>query len=153
MNKLKIPHDAFVFVGDGRKALFLRNDGDEKFPNLKTEKVFEDENPPSHEQGSERPGRVSKASQTGHRSAVEATDWHDIEEHHFARKVAAAMEEVVRTRKVKALVVVAPPRTLADLRDAFHADVKACIIAEINKDLTKHPVWDIEKHLTGDAAS
>lgn len=153
MNKLKIPHDAFVFVGDGRKALFLRNDGDEKFPNLKTEKVFEDENPPSHEQGSERPGRVSKASQTGHRSAVETTDWHDIEEHQFARKVAAAMEEVVRTRKVKALVVVAPPRTLADLRDAFHADVKACIIAEINKDLTKHPVWDIEKHLTGDAAS
>jgi protein required for attachment to host cells len=40
MNKLKIPHDAFVFVGDGQKALFLRNDGDEKSPNLKTEKAF-----------------------------------------------------------------------------------------------------------------
>ena len=63
------------------------------------------------------------------------------------------MEEVIRTRKVKALVVVAPPRTLADLRDAFHSDVKACIIAEINKDLTKHPVWEIEKHLTGDVGS
>ena len=150
MNKLRIPHNAFVFVGDGRKALFLRNDGDEKFPNLKTEKVFEEENPPSHEQGSERPGRVSKPAQ---RSAVEPTDWHDIEEHHFARKVAAALEDVIRTRKVKALVVVAPPRTLADLREAFHSDVKACIIAEINKDLTKHPVWDIEKHLTGDAVS
>ena len=153
MNKLKIPHDAFVFVGDGRKALFLRNDGDEKFPNLRTETVFEDENPPNHEQGTERPGRVSKGSQTGHRSAVEPTDWHDIEEHHFARKVAAAMEQVIRTRKVKALVVVAPPRTLADLRDAFHADVKACIIAEINKDLTRHPVWEIEKHLTGEVGS
>ena len=51
MNKLKIPHNAFVFVGDGRKALFLRNDGDEKFPNLKTEKVFEDDNPPSQRTG------------------------------------------------------------------------------------------------------
>jgi len=40
--------------GDGRKALFLRNHGDEKFPNLRAEKVFEDENPPTHEQGSER---------------------------------------------------------------------------------------------------
>ena len=59
---LKIPHNALVFVGDGRKALFLRNDGDAKFPNLKTEKVFEDENPPTHEQGSDRPGRVSKAA-------------------------------------------------------------------------------------------
>jgi protein required for attachment to host cells len=57
---------------------------------------------------------------------------------------------VIRTRKVKALVVVAPPRTLADLRDAFHADVKACVIGEIHKDLTKHPVGDIEKHLTAD---
>lgn len=150
MNKLKIPHNAFVFVGDGRKALFLRNDGDEKFPNLKTEKVFEDENPASHDQGTERPGRISKDSQ---RSSVEPTDWHDIEEHQFARKVAVAMEEVIRTRKVKALVVVAPPRTLADLREAFHSDVKACIIAEINKDLTKHPVWEIEKHLTVDAGS
>jgi protein required for attachment to host cells len=147
MNKLRIPHNAFVFVGDGRKALFLRNDGDEKFPNLRTEKVFEDENPPSHDQGTDRPGHIGKGSQ---RSAVGSTDWHDLEEHHFVRKVAAALEQVVRTRKVKALVVVAPARTLADLRDAFHADVKACVIAEIHKDLTKHPVGEIEKHLTGE---
>ncbi len=147
MSKLKIPHNAFVFVGDGRKALFLRNEGDEKFPNLKTEHVFEDENPPTHEQGSERPGHISKALDSTQRSAVEPQDWHQIEEQRFAKKVAAAMEEVVRTRKVPALVVVAPPRTLADLRSAFHADVKSRVIAEINKDLTKHPVSDIETHL------
>jgi protein required for attachment to host cells len=35
-NKISIPHDTIVFVGDGRKALFLRNAGDEKFPDLKT---------------------------------------------------------------------------------------------------------------------
>ena len=34
MNKLSIPHDAVVFVGDGQKALFLRNTGDVKYPNL-----------------------------------------------------------------------------------------------------------------------
>jgi protein required for attachment to host cells len=45
MSKLQIPHDALVFVGDGRKALFLRKVGDEKFPNLRTEKVFEQANP------------------------------------------------------------------------------------------------------------
>jgi len=89
----------------------------------------------------------------GRRSAVEPTDWHELEEHQFARKVAAALERVVRADKVKALVVVAPPKALADLRNAFHADVKARIIAEINKDLTKEPVWEIEKHLTGEAHS
>lgn len=61
------------------------------------------------------------------------------------------MEHVLRARKVPALVIVAPPKTLADLRSAFHVDVQARIIAEINKDLTKHPIWEIEKHLA-DAA-
>lgn len=153
MSLLKIPHNAFVFVGDGRKALFLRNEGDEKYPNLKTENVFEDVNPPTHEQGSEQPGRVSKAQHSGQRSAVEPVDWHDIEEHHFAKHVAAKMEQVVRQRKVPALVVVAPPRTLADLRNAFHSDVRALIVAEINKDLTKHPIGEIERHLTGVSAA
>jgi protein required for attachment to host cells len=147
MTRLRIPHNAFVFVGDGRKALFLRNEGDEKFPNLKTESVFEDDNPLTHEQGSERPGRVSKALDSGQRSAVEPVDWHRIEEHRFAKKVAAAIEQVVRERKVPALVVVAPPKTLADLRNAFHVDIRARVIAEIGKDLTKHPIGDIEKHL------
>ena len=43
MSKLTIPHNAFVFVGDGGKALFLRNEGDEKFPNLVIERVFAEE--------------------------------------------------------------------------------------------------------------
>jgi protein required for attachment to host cells len=146
---LAIPHDAFVLIGDGRKALFLRNAGDEKFLNLKTERIFIDENPPTHEQGTDRPGRAFKRASTNLRSSVETTDWHELEEHRFAHRVAAALEQLLRTHNVKALVVAAPPRTLADLRRAFHADVSARIIAEIGKDLTKHPVAEIEKHLTG----
>jgi protein required for attachment to host cells len=57
------------------------------------------------------------------------------------------MEQLVRERNAKALVVVAPPRTLAELRHSFHDDVKSRIIVEIDKDLTKHPVGEIEKHL------
>lgn len=144
---LKIPHGALVFVGDGRKALFLRNDGDVKFPNLRVEKVFENENPSTHEQGSDRPGRMSQGAVAGRKGAVEPTDWHDLEEHRFSRTVAAAMEQMVRASRATALIVVAPPRTLAELRTAIHSDVKACVIAEINKDLTKHSIGEIEKHL------
>jgi protein required for attachment to host cells len=75
------------------------------------------------------------------------TDWHEFEQHLFARRVAAALGALVYERDVKALIVVAPPRTLAELRHAFHADVKSRIIAEIDKDLTKHPIDEIEKHL------
>jgi protein required for attachment to host cells len=147
MTKLAVPHNAFVFVGDGRKALFLRNAGDERFLNLKTERVFVDENPPTHEQGTDRPGRAFNRAATNLRSGMDNTDWHELEEHRFAQRVAAALEQLVRTRNVKALVVAAPPHTLADLRHAFHADVKGRIIAEIDKDLTKHPVAEIENHL------
>ena len=143
----RVPHDAIVFVGDGQKALFLRNKGDEKFPNLIVERVFIDENPLTHDQGTDRPGRAFKRAATNQRSGVAGTDWHDIEKHRFARQVAASMEELVRVKKVNAIVIVAPPRTLADLRQAFHADVTRKIVAEIGKDLTKHPTADIEKHL------
>jgi protein required for attachment to host cells len=152
MEQIKIPHNGYVFVGDGRRALFLRNEGDEKFPNLKTEHVFrDDDNPRSHEQGTDQQPRTFAGPRGGpagsRRSSIEPSDWHDLEEHKFARDVAAAIARVVRERKIEALVVAAPPRTLAELRQAFHADVKKRIIAELDKDLTKQPVHEIERHL------
>jgi protein required for attachment to host cells len=147
VNKIAIPHDAFVFVGDGRKALFLRNDGDERFPNLKTERVFAEENPPTHEQGSDRPGVAFAHAGSHRRVSMGDTDWHHLEEDRFVGRVAAALEDLVRKRHVPALVVVAPPRTLADLRRDLHPDVKKRVVAEIGKDLTNHPVGEIETHL------
>jgi protein required for attachment to host cells len=150
MGEIRMPHDTLVLVGDGRKALFLRNHGNAKFPDLRVERVFADVNPSTHEQGTDRPGRVfSSASGGNRRSSIEGTDWHDLEEHKFARDVAGALERLVRDSKAKALVIACPPRTLADLRHALHADVKKCIVAEVAKDLTKHPVHEIEKHLAG----
>ena len=81
------------------------------------------------------------------RSSMEETDWHQLEEQRFAERVAVALQDVVRKRHVPAILVAAPPKTLAELRRAFHADVKAKIVAEIDKDLTKQPVDRIEAHL------
>ena len=142
-----IPHNALVLVADGTRALFLRNEGDALVANLKTELVLTDDNPPTHEQGTDRPGHSVKIPGTQRRSGMEPTDWHDIEEHRFARRVAAAAEKLVRTQHVKALLVAAPPRTLAELRRSFHDDVKQRIVAEFDKDLTRHSVADIEKHM------
>jgi protein required for attachment to host cells len=148
MTKLAIPHDAWVFVGDGQKALFLRNAGDATLPNLVTERVFKEADPPTHEQGTDRPGRTFNSAGTS-RASVETTDWHELEKHRFADRVATAMEQLVRAQKVKDIIIVAPPRTLAELRHVFHADVKSKIVAEIDKDLTNRPVSEIEKHLVG----
>ena len=149
MNNYPIPHDAYVLVGDGRKALFLRNHGDERFPNLRAERVFERQNPRSSDQGSDHPGRAFAPADTHRRSSVGATDWHELQEHRFAREVADVLEQLVRTQDVKALAIIAPPKTLAELRRAIHSNVKARVFAEIDKDLTKHPMSDIERYFAG----
>jgi protein required for attachment to host cells len=143
----RIPHKAYVFVGDGCKALFLRNDGSEIAVDLTVDRVFETENPPTHEQGTDKPGRAI-FSIAARRSTMDQVDWHDIEAHRFARDVAGAFERLLREHAVPAIIVVAPPRTLADLRRTFHADVQAKIIAEIAKDFTGLPIHEIAQHLS-----
>jgi protein required for attachment to host cells len=128
-------------------ALFLRNAGNEKSLNLTAEQVLLDDNPPTREQGTDRPGCAFKRAQTHRRSGVATTDWHELEEHRFAQYVAAALEELVRERGIKRVIVAAPPKIPADLRQSFHADVRSRIIAEIDMDLTNHPVAEIERHL------
>jgi protein required for attachment to host cells len=143
----RIPHNAYVMVGDGRKALFLRNEGNELAPRLKTEQVFVHDNPPNREQGSDQPGR-SFASVGARRSSMEQTDWHTIEEQRFARTIADALEGLARNKKIPGFIIAAPPRTLAELRQSLNGNVKQRIIAELDKDFTGHPVDEIEKHLT-----
>jgi len=48
----------------------------------------------------------------------------------------------VRTRPPPALVVAAPPRTLAELREALPADVKARISAGGSPAKSIGPLWD-----------
>ena len=143
----KLPPGAWVLVGDGRKALLLRHDGDERYPNLQAKSVWEaPPNPATHEQGADKAPRVIFG---GRRSAIAQTDWHDLAEHRFADDVANTLARVHRESSIKALIIVAPPRTLASLRAAFPDDLKRAVIAEVAKDLTKHPVHEIERHLTG----
>ena len=120
------------------RRFFCATKGDEKFPNLVTERVFVDDNPPTHEQGTDRPGRAFPSAHAIGHSAVETTDWHEIEKDRFAQRVSAALEDVVRKRAAPALVIAAPPRILADLRHALHPDAKARIVAGIDKDFTKN---------------
>ena len=153
MRRRNIPHDAIVFVGDGRKALFLRNDGDEKFANFVTEDVVVDDNPPTREQGSDKPGRGFASAGSTRRSAMEPTDWHAIGEHRFAERASGALERLMRARGAPALIVAAPPRTLADLRAALHPEVKARIVLEINRDFVNQPVWEIERRVVASLAN
>ena len=147
MNDVRIPKDALVLVGDGRRALFLRNKGNPDHVDLVTERVLEQSNPPTREQGTDRPGRYLGADGVS-RSAVEQTDWHQLAESRFAAQIAEALERAVHAHTFEQLAVIAPPKILGDVREALHKDVAARVVAEIPKDLTSHPIPEINRLLS-----
>jgi len=145
--ELRIPPKAWILVCDARKALFLHNAGDAAFPNLRLERAIQaPANPLTAKQGADRPGRIQNAF--GPTSAAEATDWHEMAEAQFARETVDAFRTLYRSRP-HGVVLVAPPQMLAALRESLDDGVDATVIAEIDKDLTKHPIQEIERLLTG----
>ena len=139
-----ISHNALVLIGDGQKALFLRNKGTAHQVKLEVEQVLEQDNPATREQGTDRPGR-SNASVGVARSAMEETDWHDIAEERFAGELADALYRHAHANLFDKLVIIAPPKILGNLRKAFHPEVAERVAAEIPKELTSHPVAEIER--------
>ena len=149
MTQHKLPHGAWVFVGDGQKALFLINEGDGKFPNLRRLAVEEHKDPPSREQGSDAPGRAY--SSVGRiRSAVEETDWHELEKERFATSIADRINKAAQSGAFSQIVIVAPPKILGELRREFTKETEAKVIAEVPKDLTHHTIAEIERLLTAE---
>ena len=148
MSKLKIRQGEWVVVCDGAKALVLENIGDEVFPNLKTREVYEHKAAKTHEQGSDAPGRAIQ-SVGARRSAMEQTDWHEQEEHKFLTDLVGRLDAAVTAGDAKTITIVAPPRALGVIRQAYSPRLRDALRAEIDKDLVKMPVHEIEKHLAG----
>jgi protein required for attachment to host cells len=149
MQEIWIAHDTWILVGDGRKALMLRNDGTPQKPSLNVIDVLKDgENPRTGAQGTDRPGRVIQ-SNLGMRSSVEQTDWHEIAEDKFAATIASKLNTAAKENRFEKLILVAPPSSLAALRKNLDAKATQRIVAEVDKDLTKHPVPEITRLLTG----
>lgn len=143
----KLAPGAWVVVGDGQKVLFLVNEGDEKFPNLRCASVEKHQDRPTREQGSDAPGRAF-SSINEIRSAVGQTDWHELEKERFAAAIAERINKASQAHAFSQIIIVAPPKILGDLRQEFTAETKAKITAEIPKDLTHHSIAEIEAALT-----
>jgi protein required for attachment to host cells len=143
---MKIPTDSLIVVADGRRLLMLRNDGGPAQPDLRVEKVIEHPNPANRDQVSDAPGKAFASNGSG-RNAYETTDFHQLEEERFAAEAAKLVEKRVLSGEVKSVVVVAPPATLGELRKHYHKQVEANVVGELAKDLTGHPVDQIQKLL------
>ena len=139
-----VPHNALILVGDGQKALFLRNKGSAQNVRLVVEQILERDNPPTREQGTDRPGRANAGLGTA-RSAMDEVDWHHLAKERFAGELAEALYRHALDNRFEKLVIIAPPKILGNLRKAFHAEVTERLAGEIPKELTSHPLAAIER--------
>ena len=146
MEAFTVRNGAWVVIGDGKKALVLQNAGDADLINLRRVSVREQSNPATRDQGSDAAGRASNTV-NGRGGSMAETDWHDVEEARFAAALADDINTASREHLFKELIVVAPPRTLAELRREWTKETAKTIVAEIPKDYTHHPIPDIEKLL------
>ncbi len=166
---MQVPHNSVVLVADGRKLLFLRNEGDATYPNLVVEHAEERPNPADRDQKTDAAGGAS-STQTGagaphvaqggsnhaqgggaqfapSRGSMAETDFHQLEEDRFAADAADLLKRRALSNDFESLIVVAPPRTLGELRKHYHKEVSSRLSGELDKDLTGHPIADIEKAL------
>jgi protein required for attachment to host cells len=138
-----IPHEAWVLIADGEKALFLKNITDEEDPNLEVVRKEEQDNPKDIDQSANRPGRMQDTG-VQQRSAMDDTDWHELAKERFADDLADLLYKQAHKHRFDKIVLVAAPKILGELRKTIHKEVADKVIAEVPKTLTNHPLDEIE---------
>ncbi|MDZ4790859.1 MAG: host attachment family protein [Hyphomicrobiales bacterium] len=133
---LKIPHKAMIVVADGTGAKFFRNSGREDTISLTAEGEFK----PSDLEGEGPAGKRPPES------TLQETD-----EATFAKLLANELYRRAHKGDFAALVLIADPQTLGQIRPLLHKEVQDALVAEIAKTLTNSTTDDIEKTLSKSA--
>ena len=135
---------ALVLVTDGRKTLFFRNHGDINQIDLRTEAHDEREDLSDGEMKTDGPGTVHQSGSTA-RSSYEESDFHQLEEDRWAKHAAEDVNKRALANDFEALAIIAPPKTLGELRKKLHKEAARRVVIEIPKEMTGHPIPDIER--------
>ena len=149
---MALPHQALVLVADGRKMLFLRNQGDENQIDLRTEDHDERDDRKDREMKTDAPGAIGQSAGYSGRVAYEETDFHQLDEDRWAKEAAERLRKRALDNDFEALAIIAPPKVLGVLRKEFHKEVERRIVLTLNKEMTDRPIPDIEELLVGEAA-
>lgn len=140
---MRVPNGTTVLVADGGRMLLLENRGEAFNPQLQVVRQLDQDVPPDREIKSDRAGRSHSSAGTA-RSAMEETDFHRQAEERFAAEVAGYLKERCESAG-NGVIVIAPPRTLGELRRHYKNGMADRVMAEIPKDLTGHTVTEIAR--------
>lgn len=149
MLKPKRPR-TWIVVADGARARFFvpSDDGRKLVAARPADMVAPRSRGHARDLESDRPGRSYASSRTGARHALEpAHDPHKLEKHKFAAALAEALDCACGRREFDQLVLVAPRRSLGELRGLLSARVQRAVGMEIAKDLTNETTAGLWRRL------
>ena len=126
-----LPNGATVAVADGETLSLFRNTTRESSRSLSAVMA------PELDGG-------NGGSGNRHRSSASNPDDRTQAEDGFAAASAAWLNNQVLDGKIAALMVIAAPRTLGELRKHYHKQLEAVLVGELAKDLVGHSLADIE---------
>ncbi|MCC6737045.1 MAG: host attachment protein [Bauldia sp.] len=119
-----LQHDTIIAVADGRAIRVFRNAGTTTAPRLE-----EKPEPKLTADGHGSGGR--------HHSSSANPDAHQLDEDAYAASVAAWLNAEIVAGRIASLVIVAPPRTLGELRRHYHPELGRRLLAEVGRELTE----------------
>ena len=138
----------WILVADGARARVLMNDGAGKGLQPTVNGEMAHVLPSNRDMGTDRPGRTQQRGTSGPHALQPHVDWHRFEKEKFSKEIAGLLDAAAERGNFHRLVLVAPPRTLGDLRAALGTKARSLVHAEIDKDLTHVTIRDLPAHLT-----
>jgi protein required for attachment to host cells len=137
----------WILIADGARARILLNEGPGAGLKPATDTEYESDRRPTREVGSDRPGRVHESADVMGHAYAPRVDWHQFAKHLFAREMAQILDAAAGRGAFDDLVLVAPPKTLGELRASLSKGSRAKVSAELGKDLCNVPVHDLPSRL------
>lgn len=119
-----LPHGTVIAIVDGEKFNLFRNVGTEAAPDLAE---LDSPKLDSHNHS----GSSHHSSSGNHDSTLVAEDAHAI-------AATEWLNSQVLGHKIEHLVVIAPPRTLGEMRPHYHKLTERALLTELAKDLSGH---------------
>lgn len=149
MLKPKRPR-TWIVVADGARArFFVPSDDGKKFVAARqADMVAPESRGHARDLKSDKPGRSFASSRSGVRHAVEPMhDPHKLEKHRFSAALAEVLDGACGRREFDRIILVAPRRSLGELRGLLSARVQRGIAKEVAKDLTNETAAGLWRRL------
>ena len=137
----------WILVADGARAHVVKNEGPGKGLAAVMDHDFAAPHPPSRDFGTDKPGRGFESSDGSRHGKEPRIDFHTYEKTRFAKDIAQMLEQAAGLDLYDRLVLVAPPKTLGDLRKGLGVQAMSRVSGDLAKDLTHLDIHELSGHL------